>query len=177
MRGIEGRWKRALGVVLLGLGYAAALAYGTIPAPYWKINLGICYGFSAVAGALYGPLGGGVSALVGEILGEQLAAGGMNGALVAASIGSGVAAGGMHKIVAGSCPFGKRKWRALILWTLIGQAIGFLGIYWCCSSASLTECFWRFFYNSVCAVFVGGLILMALQEDQSSSSSSSSKAD
>ena len=45
-------WKQMGLILVLGLGYGAALAYGTIPAPYWEINLGICYGFSAAGAAL-----------------------------------------------------------------------------------------------------------------------------
>ena len=169
------RWWKKTGAMLgLGLCYAAAEAFGKIPAPYWEINLGICYGFSAAGAALFGIPGGCVSALIGEIAGELFGNGSLEPALILASMCSGLAAGGMYRNTSEPGPFGKEKWKAFILWTLLGQAVGFLGVYAIISSASFAECFWRFFYNSVCAVFAGGLILMALQEGQSSSSSSSS---
>ena len=90
-------WKQMGLILVLGLGYGAALAYGTIPAPYWEINLGICYGFSAAGAALFGIPGGCVSALVGEIAGELFGNGSLEPALILASMCSGLAAGGMYR--------------------------------------------------------------------------------
>ena len=172
-------WKRIGLMIVLEICYGAAEAYGKIPAPYWEINLGICYGFSAVAAALLGSVGGGVSAFVGEVLGELFGEGTVNPAMVAASLVAGIVAGGMYRKTAANGSFGKDKWKAFIIWTIAGQAAGFLVVYKAVSAASFAECFWRFFYNSICAVFVGGLILMALQEgnrNQSSDSSPSSSS-
>jgi uncharacterized membrane protein len=183
MRHNETVMKKILMIVICALLYAFFEAFGQIPAPYWEINLGICYGFSGFAGLMAGPWAGLLTGLAGEVLAETLMKQGFTLPLILAAAVSGFVCGGGYPLLnekgtgfTGAC------WRKMIHWTILGQGAGFLIVlplgYWILGMEySYWECFWRFFYNSICQIMICGLLGTAAGEEnrrQSSPSSSSS---